>query len=123
MYELSIFSANKEQLSYAKHVYVYLSFTQQQQQQQQQPQQQQPAPQAVAAVPVPVPVQVPVAAAAVSKCNDLKLEYPPNTSATSLVKLSLDEVTQENLTFIRVLDCDSSEVSMFKLLNHCIMDV
>jgi hypothetical protein len=52
------------------------------------------------------------AVGAVSKCNDLKLEYPPNTSATSLVKLSLDEVARETLTFIRVLDVDSSEVSV-----------
>jgi hypothetical protein len=88
-----------------------LSLTQQLQQQQQQK-----APQAVAVVPVQVPVAAVAAAAAVSKCTELKLEYPPNTSATSVVKLSLDEVTAETLTFIRVLDCDSSEVSMFNQL-------
>eukprot|EP00953_Heterococcus_sp_UTEX-ZZ885_P022983 12665-Heterococcus_DN1.PRE.1 len=82
-----------------------LSLTQQLQQQQQQQ-----APQAVAVVPVQVPVAA-VAAAVASKCNDLKLEYPPNTSATSVVKLSLDEVTAETLTFIRVLD-----------LAHCTLD-
>jgi hypothetical protein len=57
-------------------------------------------------------IQQPQGAAAVSKCNELKLEYPPNTSATSLVKLSLDEVARETLTFIRVLDVDSSEVRL-----------
>jgi hypothetical protein len=87
----------------------------QQQQQQQQQEQQRQAPQAVAVVPVHVPVAS--AAVAVSKCNELKLEYTPCTSATSLVKLSLDEVTAETLTFIRVLDCDSSEVSMFNYLS------
>jgi hypothetical protein len=95
-----------------------MSMQQLQQQQPQQQQQQQQLPQQPPLLTIPEPVPVAAAAAAVSKCKELNLEYPPNTSATSLVKLSLDEVTQEILTFIRVLDCDSSEVSMFKQLKR-----
>jgi hypothetical protein len=91
---------------------VVIQLLQQPQQQQQQRQQQQQAPKTAVATPVQEPV-----AAAVSKCNDSKLKYPLSTSATSLVKLSLDEVTREKLTFVRVLDCDSAEVSiLFKQL-------